>query len=177
MTSTLSGPNYEISIEQEYSHYNCEALDPDWKFEDSNGHIHRWVQDGDDWSVPTVEFVVDGVHVIDGDNIEYGHRECNECGDTVRPGHRREDRTVLGMKWIEGTVRAIAGLPLGELIEASRFELPFIGQVVLKESKNQFVSCVPGVEYGSRGGELGCEYSFTSHGKIEIDESLFSHSR
>lgn len=162
MTGTFSGPNYEISIEQEYTHYNCEAPDPHWEFTDSQGHVHRWVQEEDAWSVPTVQFVVDGKHVIDGDAIEYGHWECLECCDTVCPGHRREDRTVPGIMWIEGTVRTNEEFPIGEPLEAALLGLPLTGTVILTKALVQ---------------DGNYEFSFRSHGECEFKELQSSHSR
>lgn len=165
--STFSAPNYEISIGHEYLHYNCEAPDPDWEFTDSKGHVHRWVQDGDVWSVPTAWFIVDGIRVIDGDAIDYGHSECLECGDTVRPGHRREDRTMPGLIRIEGTVRTNGEFPLGEPLKAVLLGLPFTGRVILLKYESK--SCAKGdAEY---------EYAFESTGEYELNESLLSHSR
>jgi hypothetical protein len=67
--------------------------DPAWRFTDSHGHEHAWVNE----EVPTLRTIVD---YEGGDEFpSVWHYECVLCGDTVRPGLRAvtERRYALGL--------------------------------------------------------------------------------
>ncbi len=81
-----------------------------------------------------------------------------------------------GIIHITGTVRTNEEYPLMEPVEATRLGLPFIGNVILTEFKTQ-QGPNPTDKFGFRGGAFAWEYTFTSTGKCELNESQLSHSR
>lgn len=71
--------------------------DTSWRQIDARGHHHRWfVGDQpageyrplDRHTTPTLTWVVDGTRVDeDGEEYEYGHSECVQCGEHVKPAY------------------------------------------------------------------------------------------
>lgn len=83
--------------------------DENWKFTDSQGHIHHWVDENGitgkyrperHYSVPTAKWIVDGIEYFpDGSPYEVGHYECLECGETIEPRYKTDtvDQYITGM--------------------------------------------------------------------------------
>ena len=72
---------------------SIEVPDPDWKFRDRKGHVHRWTI-YKRWrranAVKTITWVEDEEYWCDccQDYHTEGHWACQRCGEEVEPGYR-----------------------------------------------------------------------------------------
>jgi len=125
----LLAKDWELNSEQDVQKiYFTLRHDPDpaWQFVDAAGHKHSWVASGDDFELPTLEWV--SIPGLDDEGFEFdaGHYECKECRETISPGLRVPDPAyVAGLGTVTGfmLVASSDAPPMG-----SDFDLePYIG--------------------------------------------------
>lgn len=91
MTVTIGSQGLQITVTRQS--YNATSLsptyepDPDWSYEDDEGHLHEWNEDGE---IPTTKMVV-----VDewwcGECAAFHYereQQCKECGEEIDPGRQ-----------------------------------------------------------------------------------------
>jgi len=105
--------------------------DPDWKYTDSSGHVHRYDDSAPDGPYPTLEYRA--WHECHGDGLDCDYEDdqdlcypvlgCKRCGEHVVPGTRTgQSRSIPGL-----TTYLIDGEPVSkqaaeDFMAAARWE-------------------------------------------------------
>jgi hypothetical protein len=104
ISDTASGETFEIERDL-IDATSISRPDTRWRYTDANGHLHAWYVKGEtapaaqyspsaSYDLPTLLWVVDGVaYYPDGESYEYGHYECVQCGEHVKPANTADTET------------------------------------------------------------------------------------
>lgn len=82
----------EVSIHS----FSGVELDPDWEYIDKAGHRHYAVIDIP-LGYPTLEWFVDSIEYLEGEEYEHGHWVCPLCLETIKRGTRPEKGWMPGL--------------------------------------------------------------------------------